>query len=98
MKNRNVTHSPLDSIKSAFILLAITSLLLVQAACTKNREATFPEGAGQDLLAIADYDMRSEALETKESNGNVFYTSSEFNVEKESSKIKIVKYQHFMYL
>lgn len=84
MNKRNVANS--------LLVLVLSSLLLVSAACTKKRAAKFPDGAGLDLLVISEYDQRKEELETGDAKGNLFYASSEFHGDKDASKIKVVNY------
>ncbi|MBL7544636.1 MAG: zinc-dependent metalloprotease [Bdellovibrionaceae bacterium] len=89
----NVKAPVLNQVGKWISTIGLVSALLAHSACTKKRDARFPEGAGLDLLAISDYDSRVDQLQTTESKNNIFYASSEYSTEKDSSKIKLVNYE-----
>ncbi len=74
------------------LAMVLTVTFLFQISCVKKRDPTFPEGSGQDLLSVSEYDSREEVLETNEAKGNVLSPSGESLSEKESSRAKIVGY------
>lgn len=66
-------------------------ILMGTVGCTKSRTPSFPDGAGQDLLKIEDYDNRTDSLETNEANSNVNFISNEFESGKDKKGIGLIK-------
>lgn len=79
--------------RSFVALLLLFFIFILTTACTKKKDAAFPEGVGQDLLAISEYDKKTDVLQTLEAKSNVFYTSSEHASESDANKIKLVNYE-----
>lgn len=73
------------------LLILFLSSLIATTACTKKKAPQFPDGVGQDLLVISEYDGKTGVLQTLQPKSNVFYSSSEYASDKE--KIKLVNYE-----
>ena len=74
------------------LVLALAVTFILQASCVKKRDPTFPEGTGQDLLSVAEYDSREDILDTNEAKGNTLSAAGESVSDREGSRIKIVGY------
>ncbi len=92
MKVQLVNQMSNRKILAQLMALTLAFIFISQVSCVKKRDATFPEGAGQDLLSVSEYDSREDVLETNEAKGTVLSASGESLSERESSRVKIVGY------
>lgn len=80
---------------SKHVLPILLISVVLGAGCTKKKDPAFPDGMGQDLLKIADYDGKTEKLTLQEAKGDVRYRSLDgIKAKKDGKKrVQIVKYE-----